>query len=604
MKIKKFLLFCFLFFITGNIYALSNAVYVGDDVLDNELVENIEKTALYDYENNILTLKNYDGKPIQYYDMDPLTVVLEGTNKIISDFNWEGFYSSSGSVTFEGEGSLLITNTYIGISNDGGDLIIDDTDITIQNVSYLGVNAFGGKLLINGNLTIDSNSTEIEEELGYFDGYVGIQAKNDIEINGNLTIKNANSGISSNGDVIVKSGVSTIQAKTLGIHCANEFLINGGKLDIEVSTEEELPSIYGIDSGSINITNGYLHVLVPENGIAIISFGEYEEDPSITIENQLSINPTGNKVLDIDDVIPSKVIGKDTGSIANELTITSSETITFNTNGGNNIENQIVAYNSKATKPSDPTKENYTFMGWFTDNETFLKEFDFNTEITNNITLYAKWKANEYNITVNVNDSRMGSASSKFTTATLGTLVELTTVSNDGYHFLKWESEDVDATNGTFEMPNHNVTVTAIFEEDKKYEYEFIKGDNQTLTINDINEFTFTIDGDYSLFENLKIDDLELIKDEDYKVTEGSTIITFTQKGIAKLNTLKLGTHNIEVSYSNGKIVTSELTIKDVETDEPTSNPQTNDNIITYVCILFISLVGLLTIVIKKKQRN
>ena len=88
MKIKKFLLFCFLFFITGNIYALSNAVYVGDDVLDNEFVENTEKTALYDYENNILTLKNYDGKPIQYYDIDPLTVVLEGTNKIISNLGF------------------------------------------------------------------------------------------------------------------------------------------------------------------------------------------------------------------------------------------------------------------------------------------------------------------------------------------------------------------------------------------------------------------------------------------------------------------------------------------------------------------------------------
>ena len=43
------------------------------------------------------------------------------------------------------------------------------------------------------------------------------------------------------------------------------------------------------------------------------------------------------------------------------------------------------------TKPSDPTKDGYTFNGWFTDTE-LTTAWDFATTIDTNTTLYAKWK--------------------------------------------------------------------------------------------------------------------------------------------------------------------------------------------------------------------
>lgn len=68
-------------------------------------------------------------------------------------------------------------------------------------------------------------------------------------------------------------------------------------------------------------------------------------------------------------------------------------TISFNAMGGSTISQQTVQYQSKVTKPSDPTRSNYKFMGWFTD-ALFRTPYDFNSAIgASNFTLYAKWDA-------------------------------------------------------------------------------------------------------------------------------------------------------------------------------------------------------------------
>lgn len=65
--------------------------------------------------------------------------------------------------------------------------------------------------------------------------------------------------------------------------------------------------------------------------------------------------------------------------------------VTFNTNGGSEVASQKVSENGLVEKPEDPTKEGFTFVGWFED-EALVKEFDFETKITENKTLYAKWE--------------------------------------------------------------------------------------------------------------------------------------------------------------------------------------------------------------------
>ena len=63
-------------------------------------------------------------------------------------------------------------------------------------------------------------------------------------------------------------------------------------------------------------------------------------------------------------------------------------TVTFEVNGGSSIPSAKTS--SRVVKPADPSKNNSRFDGWFTD-ANLTHEFDFNTVVTANITLYAKW---------------------------------------------------------------------------------------------------------------------------------------------------------------------------------------------------------------------
>lgn len=70
--------------------------------------------------------------------------------------------------------------------------------------------------------------------------------------------------------------------------------------------------------------------------------------------------------------------------------------VRFETNGATAIDKQRIAKGTKATEPTDPTRTGYTFYGWHLDkncNEDGYvgDEFDFDTAVTGNITLYAKW---------------------------------------------------------------------------------------------------------------------------------------------------------------------------------------------------------------------
>lgn len=68
-------------------------------------------------------------------------------------------------------------------------------------------------------------------------------------------------------------------------------------------------------------------------------------------------------------------------------------TVTFETNGGDPMEEVLVEQGSVLTQPATPVKKNNTFIGWFTD-KALKKPFDFNTIIIEDITLYAKWTPN------------------------------------------------------------------------------------------------------------------------------------------------------------------------------------------------------------------
>ena len=68
----------------------------------------------------------------------------------------------------------------------------------------------------------------------------------------------------------------------------------------------------------------------------------------------------------------------------------------FNTEGGSFIPSQTVLYGDKINKPSDPSLEGYRFQYW--SDVKNGSEFNFDTPVSNDLTLYAVWQARKYTI--------------------------------------------------------------------------------------------------------------------------------------------------------------------------------------------------------------
>lgn len=66
-------------------------------------------------------------------------------------------------------------------------------------------------------------------------------------------------------------------------------------------------------------------------------------------------------------------------------------TLTFETNGGSAIDPVTVRHGNAVARPADPTKDKYTFIGWYADPK-FTEEYDFATVLEADKTIYAKFE--------------------------------------------------------------------------------------------------------------------------------------------------------------------------------------------------------------------
>ena len=122
-------------------------------------------------------------------------------------------------------------------------------------------------------------------------------------------------------------------------------------------------------------------------------------------------------------------------------------TITFDTNGGNEIDSITLDYGTEITAPDNPTRKGYTFKGW--DKE--IPE----TMPAENITVKAQWEINHYTITFDTN----GGSEIAPITQDYGT--EITAPdkpTRKGYTFKGWDKEIPET------MPAENMTVKAQWE--------------------------------------------------------------------------------------------------------------------------------------------
>ncbi|WP_455493833.1 InlB B-repeat-containing protein [Eubacterium sp.] len=67
-------------------------------------------------------------------------------------------------------------------------------------------------------------------------------------------------------------------------------------------------------------------------------------------------------------------------------------TVTFNTDGGSQIENKKVMYGQLVEVEENPVKEGYTFTGWYTDKDC-KNQFDVTKDkVSDSMTLYSGWE--------------------------------------------------------------------------------------------------------------------------------------------------------------------------------------------------------------------
>ena len=64
--------------------------------------------------------------------------------------------------------------------------------------------------------------------------------------------------------------------------------------------------------------------------------------------------------------------------------------VAFESNGGSAVEAQSLQPGAKVVRPADPTREGYSFEGWYLDEELTVA-YDFNAQAERPMTLYAKW---------------------------------------------------------------------------------------------------------------------------------------------------------------------------------------------------------------------
>lgn len=148
-------------------------------------------------------------------------------------------------------------------------------------------------------------------------------------------------------------------------------------------------------------------------------------------------------------------------------------------NGSNTVNKQTVYSNEKLgtakcypngqpfVVPSDPVREGYTFLGWYTQAEGGTK-YTFTEAVSSNIILYAHWNAHSHTVTLENDENKETNSYDYGSSVSVPTPTKKT-----GYNFNHWEvtvpdGETAPSLNGpdengnySFSMPDYDITLTA-----------------------------------------------------------------------------------------------------------------------------------------------
>ena len=135
-----------------------------------------------------------------------------------------------------------------------------------------------------------------------------------------------------------------------------------------------------------------------------------------------------------------------------DITLTARWTPTYNVSfdtgeGGPAVDSQEVVEGKQATAPSDPVWDGHHFSGWYSD-ATYATEYDFDTPVTEAITIYAKWT---YKVSFDTGED--GSDVEPQYVSENGQATEPSDPTREGYHFAGWYSDEECTTEYDFDTP-------------------------------------------------------------------------------------------------------------------------------------------------------
>lgn len=150
-------------------------------------------------------------------------------------------------------------------------------------------------------------------------------------------------------------------------------------------------SLDGTDSSNYTYTysNQLLYVMEPVED----SVNNAKDMINQVINGEKLTSSYSSEVTDVHSVEKYDPIIYDDGSSTTDTTVdtttTTNYTISFDSDGGSSVSSQQVSEGQTATEPNSPTKDGYTFTGWYDNNGN---AYDFSSKVTSDLTVTAKWQ--------------------------------------------------------------------------------------------------------------------------------------------------------------------------------------------------------------------